>query len=328
MASQLRFSANINTFNAGADRYVLSGYGERYSTDQLIKFATTIEDLTGVELVGMWHVNDGNVEQIRRQVKDAGLVVTCVTPDIWASAKWGKGSFASNDPAIRRAAIEEVKRSMEWAKQLNCEVIDLWFGQDGYDYPFQADYQAAWDRLIDGVVECAEAVPDVKIVLEYKPKEPRTHCFLATVGKTLLLIDKVGKPNVGAMIDIGHALMGYENTAESAALLHYFGNKLFYMHFNDNWRLWDDDMTVASVHTIETLELIYWLDRLDYKGWYALDIFPYRENGVRAATESIRWIQGLHRLLDKLGRERIAQVVASGDSMEATAMLRAGLLGS
>ena len=32
-----RFSANINTFNACADRYVLSGYGERLTTDQLIQ---------------------------------------------------------------------------------------------------------------------------------------------------------------------------------------------------------------------------------------------------------------------------------------------------
>ena len=100
--------------------------------------------------------------------------------------------------------------------------------------------------------------------------------------------------------------MAYENVAESAALLHYFGNKLMYMHFNDNWRLWDDDMTVGSVHTIEMLELLYWLDRLNYTGWYALDIFPYRENGIRAATESIQWIQGLHGLLDKIGRDRIA----------------------
>ena len=249
--------------------------------------------------------------------RDAGLVVTCVTPDIWASGKWGWGSFAANDPQIRRDAIQEVKKSMEWAKQLGCEVVDLWFGQDGYDYPFQADYPAAWDRIIAGTVECAEHVPDVKLVLEYKPKEPRTHCFIATVGKTLLLIDKVNRPNVGAMVDIGHSLMAYENVAESAALLHYFGDKLMYMHFNDNWRLWDDDMTVGSVHTIEMLELLYWLDRLDYSGWYALDIFPYRENGIRAASESIQWIQGLHGLLDKIGRDRIAQVIAGGDAMDA-----------
>lgn len=327
MANPLRFSANINTFNAGADRYVLSGYGDRYPTDELIQMATKVEGLSGVELVGTWHVNDHNVEQIRHQVADAGLVVTCVTPDIWASRQWGRGSFTSNDPKIRRAAIQEVKKSMEWARQLDCEVIDLWFGQDGYDYPFQGNFITAWDRIIEGVIECAEHVPEVKIVLEYKPKEPRTHCYIATVGKTLLLIEKVNRPNVGAMIDVGHALMGYETTAELAALLQHFGNKLFYMHFNDNWRLWDDDMTVGSVHTIETLELLYWLDRINYTGWYALDIFPYRENGMRATQESIRWIQGLQALLDKIGRERFDNVIAASDFMEASALLREALLG-
>jgi len=326
MTQNPRFSANINTFNAGADRYVLSGYGERYPTDELIKMASQVEGLTGVELVGLWHVNDDNVEQIRRQVADAGLEVTCVTPDIWASSKWGRGSFTSNDAQIRKEAIQEVKKSMEWARQLNCEVIDLWFGQDGYDYPFQGSFLAAWDLLIEGVHECAEHLPEVKIVLEYKPKEPRTHCYIATVGKTLLLIDKVNRSNVGAMIDVGHALMAYENTAESAALLQYFGEKLFYMHFNDNWRLWDDDMTVGSVHTIEMLELLYWLDRMNYAGWYALDIFPYRENGIRAAQESIRWLQGLHNILDRIGRQRFDAVIASGDAMDASALLREALL--
>jgi len=327
MAKTLRFSANINTFNACADRYVLSGYGKRLTSEELIQAATRVDGLTGVEVVGMWHVNDDNLAHVHRQIKDAGLEVTCVTPDIWASGKWGWGSFAANDPHIRRDAVHEVKKSMEWAKQMNCQVVDLWFGQDGYDYPLQADYPAAWDRIIEGTIECAEHVPDVRLVIEYKPKEPRTHCFIGTVGKTVLLIEKVNKPNVGAMIDVGHTLMAYENIAESAALLHYFGRKLYYMHFNDNWRLWDDDMTVGSVHTVEMLELLYWLDRLDYDGWYALDIFPYREDGVRAASESIRWIKGLHGLLDKMGRDRIGQVVASGDAMEASALIREAMLG-
>lgn len=326
MVSKQKFSANINTFNACADRYVLDGYGDRRNTDELIAAAQQVEDLTGVELVGKWHVNDDNVESIKKQVADAGFEVSCVTPDIWASGKWGRGSFTSSNEEIRQDAIREVKNSMEWAKQLNCEVIDLWFGQDGYDYPLQADYPRSWDLLIEGTIECAEHLPDVNIVIEYKPKEPRTHCFISTVGKTLLLLDKVNKPNVGAMIDVGHALQAYETTAESVALLKYFGDKLFYMHFNDNWRMWDDDMTFGSVHTIESFELIYWLDRLDYNGWYALDIFPYREDGVRAASESIKWIKGLHAVLDKVGRDEITEVVASGDAMAMSALMRKAFL--
>jgi xylose isomerase len=327
MANALKFSANINTFNPGADRYVLSGYGERHGMYELIQMATQVEGLSGVEVVGMWHVNDDNVEELKKAVNDAGLIVTCVTPDIWASARWGMGSFANPDPQIRTAAIAEVKKSMRWAKMLDCQIIDLWFGQDGYDYPLQGNFVQAWDWIIKGTQECADYLPEIKIVIEYKPKEPRTHCYIGTVGKTLLLLEKVDRPNVGAMIDVGHALMGYENAAESAALLEYFGNKLAYMHFNDNWRLWDDDMTVGSVHTIELLELLYWLDRMNYQGWYALDIFPYRENGVRAASESIKWIKAVHGLLDTIGRERIGEVIARADAMEATALVRQALFG-
>lgn len=86
-------------------------------------------------------------------------------------------------------------------------------------------------------------------------------------------------------------------------------------------------MTVASIHTIETLELMYWLDQLDYDGWYALDIFPYREDGVRAASESIRWIKGLQRLLDKIGRDEVRHMIATADAMESTALVRHALLG-
>ncbi len=217
---------------------------------------------------------------------------------------------------------------MGWAKQMNCDIVDLWFGQDGYDYPMQGDYQTAWDRIIEGTIACAEYMPDINLVIEYKPKEPRTHCYISTVGKTLLLIDKVNKPNVGAMIDVGHTLQAYEDAAESAALLDYFGKKLMYMHFNDNWRLWDDDMTAGSVHTIELLELLYWLDHIGYDGWYALDIFPYREDGIRAATESIKWIQGLYGLLDKIGRDNITSAIEQGDAMQVSSLVRTALLGN
>ena len=46
------------------------------------------------------------------------------------------------------------------------------------------------------------------------------------------------------------------------------------MHFNDNYRLWDDDMIVGSVHTIEYLELLYWLDRVGYDGYLSMDQYP------------------------------------------------------
>ena len=86
MENALRFAANINTFNAATDRYVLAGYGDRLTTGELIQATTRVDGLDSVKLVGFWHVNDDNIDAIGRRIKDAGLDVSCVTPDIWASA--------------------------------------------------------------------------------------------------------------------------------------------------------------------------------------------------------------------------------------------------
>jgi len=94
---------------------------------------------------------------------------------------------------------------MDIAPKLNCDLLDVWFGQDGYDYSFQSDFIKAWNLIIDGLKECAEYRSDIRLGIEYKPKEPRTHIYIGTIGKTLVLLNKVNKDNVGIIVDVGHA---------------------------------------------------------------------------------------------------------------------------
>ena len=42
---------------------------------------------------------------------------------------------------------------------------------------------------------------------------------------------------------------------------------------------------------------------------------------LRAAEESIAWIKALRGLVEKMGRDRIAEVIQAGDAMAASAML-------
>ncbi|MFH1026160.1 MAG: TIM barrel protein, partial [Nitrospirota bacterium] len=136
-------------------------------------------------------------------------------------------------------------------------------------------------------------------------------------------INEVGRENVGCLLDTGHASAGGENVAESIALLNMPNcSKLSYVHFNDNWHTWDDDMMAGSIHTFELLETLYWLKRTGYRGWLTLDIFPYRENGVQAATESIGWIKGLLDKIDKTGLDHIGKVISKNDAIESSRMLR------
>ena len=64
---------------------------------------------------------------------------------------------------------------------------------------------------MDGVGELASQNPDLKFVIEYKPREPRNHMSYDSVARTLLGIEKIGLPNIGILLDFGHALYGGES---------------------------------------------------------------------------------------------------------------------
>ena len=133
--------------------------------------------------------------------------------------------------------------------------------------------------------------PDLKFVIEYKPREPRVHMSYSSVARTLLGIEKIGLPNVGILLDFGHALFGGESPADSAQLAIDYG-RLFGMDVNDNLRQWDDDMVAGTVHPIELFEFFYTLEKNNWKGVWQLDQFPFREDSVAAANQRDRFPQG------------------------------------
>ncbi len=323
--ARVPYSAPLNVFSGFFDRYVTEGYQDPTTLDHQVAVATSIPGLAGVELVGRSNVDDTTLPVVKRALGTAGLQVTTIICDLWGRRIWQNGSLTAPEKHTRDRAKDEIRRSMDWAAELGSPNVSVWFGQDGYDYVFQADYERAWEWLVEGMRECAAHNGAVNLAVEYKIKEPRTHCFVGTVGKTLLLVQSCGMKNVGAMIDVGHALTAYENPAESVAVLHHFGDKLFYLHLNDNWRLWDDDMMVGSVHIPEYIELLYWLKRTGYKGWYAFDVYPYRENGAMIIEESIRWTDSCFGLIERIGEDSLAAVIREGAGAAALKLVREAL---
>ena len=325
MLGKNKLGACLPTFGSCADRYCLSGYGGGGSTmEEMLDLAVQVECLDGLEIVGNWHVNDSNIDQVKQLFKARNLEISMVVPDLWTQAKWGKGSLASQDAGIRKAAVAEVQKSMDWAAGVGCSFVDVWPGQDGFDYPLQANFTEAWKWLKDGIEECAAHRDDVKVLVEYKLKEPRTHCYINSAAKTILLIDSI--PNTGVLLDIGHSMAAGENIAEAAALLDDYGY-LDYLHLNDNYRVWDDDMMVASVNIPETLELVFWLKKLNYNGWLTLDIFPYREDKIPVVENCFAWINTLYAAVERRGLSDIEAVLKSADANRSVALVRELLTG-
>ena len=302
-----------------SDRYCTGGYSEPLTVEEMFERVKSIEGVTGVELVGTWHISSSNKNQIKTLLKEHGLQLVSIIPDHFGEAKWKNGAFSNKDAGIRREAVEVTKEMMDIAEELGCSLISLWPGQDGYDYYFQADYIKERTWFEEGVAECCEYNQDIDIAIEYKVKEPRNRSYPSNVYSTLLMVKEIDMANCGVTIDYGHGLVAYENIAESIAVLKKYGDKLFHLHMNDNYTLWDDDMIVGSIHTIPYIEMFYWLKRTGYDRWISTDQYPYREDGRDAVNESVRWMETYIDVVNRLDDNKVEKIINTGNACEASA---------
>ena len=323
-----KYSVILGNLGNTCDRFLSTGYKDPLPKKEMVRQAAEIPGIEGIELVGSWDVTEKNVGEIKHLLADHKLACVSIIPDLFSQKRWGNGSLSAKDPEIRRQALEETRMVSRIAREIGCPLINLWLGQDGFDYPLTADYRRQRIDLMEGIRAVAKEFSGLKYALEYKPKEPRTHSFHARAADTLLMAQETGLENVGVCIDVGHALMAGENAAESAVLLQHYGRKLFHMHFNDNYRSWDDDMIVGSLHVAEYFELLFWLQETGYSGWYSMDQYPYREDGAAAVRESVAFLQSVEDALAGGQIEKIRALIRDGDATASTRWMRELLFGA
>jgi xylose isomerase len=282
------------------------------SAEDRIRQAGLVSGLSGVELNFRGLVDENSAPAIKSVLEQAGLACVNVSMNVWGDARWGLGSLIHPDAAVREEARALIASGMRTAKALGCHLVSLWPGQDGFDYPFEVDYAAMVDRFISGVQECADVVPDVRICIEYKTKEPRSHLLVDTAARTMWLINKINRSNVGVLLDVGHSFLAGENVAMSAVLLQREG-LLDLLHFNDNYGEWDWDMIPGSLRFWELLELIFWLKETGYTGWNSIDINAARSDATQAIQQSVTNIGRLYRLTERLDRHLLLANLARMD---------------
>jgi xylose isomerase len=325
MVSDEQLGAGLWIFGRVLDRYATDAYGPPVSTLQAIDRAGMVGGMKVLDINWPFAEPDLTVQQVGEALKRNGLRAGAVSPAVF-NGEFGQGAFTSPDPAVRRKTIDIGKRCAEIAHEWGADYVKYWPGQDGYDYPFQADYQELWDLSLTGIQEVAAAFPDMQFGIEYKLKEPRTHMVFSSAARTLVGIQEIGLPNVGVVYDLGHSLVARETPADVVQLLHRHG-RLYGVELNDNWREWDDDMTVGSVHLLETLEFFYALRRINWQGSLLLDQFPYREDPVEAARLSFSVIRALDRLVDRLDMTALGAAHRRQDALVGQKLGLSALLG-
>ena len=325
------YSVILGNLGNTRDRFC-GGYKNNPDTFTMLRKAAAIPHVKGIELVGTWDVTPDNAAEMRTTLQDAGVQCVSIIPDLFTQPLYRKGSFSSPEATVRQSAIDETKKMAEVALELGCPLLNLWPGQDGYDYLLAADFMAQRDWFRDGVAAVAQAFPELRFALEYKPKEPRCFSYLARMADTLLMCQETGCDNVGVCIDTGHSYVAGESVGEAIVLAKRAGGgypdtagRLFHMHFNDNHGLWDDDMIAGTIHLTTYLETFYWLDRCGYQAWISMDQYPYREEADAAIGESILWLRHYEGLVAQHG-DHIHQTIAAYDGVSTSRLLRQLLL--
>ena len=326
MSTIQRFGAGIWHFATYVDRYATDGYGDPRSILDAIDLAGQVRDLSVVDLNYPFFGGEFTNEQVKEALDRNNLGVIGITPEIY-TREFAKGAFTNPDPGVRRRAHELITEAADVVRYFGADYVKLWPGQDGWDYPFQVDHGALWKNSLGGVGLLASENPDLRFVIEYKPREPRVHMSFDSVSRTLLGIERIGLPNVGILLDFGHALFGGESPADSAQLAIDYG-RLFGMDVNDNLRQWDDDMVAGTVHPIELFEFFYTLRKNNWEGVWQLDQFPFREDSVEAANHAIDFLKAADRGLEKLDFAAMQAAQDKHDAIGALALAQKALFTS
>jgi sugar phosphate isomerase/epimerase len=318
---QNKYSMILGNLGNTCDRFC-KGYKDNPSAEEMLKMAVEkIPFIEGIELVGTWDIRPDNVKDMKKRLGDYGVACSSIIPDTFTEKDYAKGSITNIIPAIRRKAYDYLRQMSEIALEIDCGIVNLWLGQDGYDYLLTADYDQEREWLKEATTRLATEFPALKFSLEYKPKEPRNFSYHARMADTILAAKETNCPNVGVTMDTGHGFVAGENVAEAIVLAKRAGNMLFHMHFNDNHGSWDDDMIVGNVHSIVYVELLFWLKKTGYKGWFSMDQYPYRENGVDAISESILWVKKFEKIVDEYYTD-IEKLIKANDAIETSRFLR------
>jgi len=326
MLSSSRYCVLASTFSPHRDRFLPSPPQPGPTTVEAIALAASVGGLAGIELIHPAQVTRENLDDVRGALSMHGTLCASVAVSISSRWEYVGGALTSDDPEIRSRALQTVKEGMELAESLGAGRINLWLGREGFDYAFQIDYERAWARIVEALREACAHRPAIRIGIEYKPFEPRKRLLVSTAAKALLLRQAVGAESLGVLLDTGHALYGQESLAEVVAMLAREG-ALTHVHFNDNYRLADDDLIVGAAGFLETMEMLYWLDRVGYAGWLSFDPHPVLEDPVQAVAEGLRFARGLLRLMERLGREAIERAIATHRVTEMMALVNRELFG-
>jgi xylose isomerase len=300
-------TAIITAFLGGVrNRYMV--YQPERSLAEKLEMASQVQGCDGVELCYPADFEDST--ELKALLDRYHLGVAAINFRSRRTGKWWRGSFTSSAAVERQEAVDDLRRAMDLSEELGCCRVTTCPLNEGVDVPFEADFGRMYDAAAEAFDAACAHNRDVKVCLEYKINDPRARVLFGTAGETASFCMWSGIENLGATLDIGHALLARENPSQSAVLLAKAG-RLFYVHLNDNDGIWDWDMIPGTYHLWEFIELFYTLRKLGYDSdWYAFDVFSKEVDQIETFDAVMAMTHKLEAITDRLDPAAVEELLS------------------
>ena len=217
-----------------------------------------------------------DADHLEAVVKKLGLEV----PAIGTGQAWGEEglSFTSDDPTVRRAAIERVKSHIPLARRLGAVII---LGLIRGITPPGQTHEQSMAYLVEALQECAAVAATEGVRFALEPLNRYETDLIHTVEEGLELIQRVGAENFGLLLDTFH--MNIEEPSIEASI-RACGDRLFHFHVADSNR-WPPGAGHLDFRSILTA-----LHETGYQGYVSGEFMPVpdADTGARRAIEYLR----------------------------------------
>ena len=166
---------------------------KQWPVDQLV--AGCVD--AGVPGVALWRepVSAYGLERTARLVRDAGLRVTSLCRG---------GFYTVAEPVARAEALDDNRRAIDEAAELNCPVLVLVSGGLGDQ---DRDLVGARQRVSDALAELAPYAGERGVTLAIEPLHPMfcsDRCVVSTLGQAIDLALPFPAEQVGVVVDTYH----------------------------------------------------------------------------------------------------------------------------
>jgi sugar phosphate isomerase/epimerase len=217
-----------------------------------------------------------NPDELETVVSKYNLAV----PALGTGQAWGEErlSFTSDDPGVRRSAIERVKSHIPLAARLNAAVI---LGLIRGITPKGQTHEQSMGYLVEALQECSTAAAPYGVRYALEPLNRYETDLIHTVADGLDLIERVGADNFGLLLDTFHMNIEEPSIEES---IHTCGDRIFHFHVADSnrWHPGAGHLDFASIFDA--------LFEIGYDGFISGEFMPMpdADTGAQRALEYLR----------------------------------------